>query len=223
MFRESSAIDSERTAASVRSLYSKYASTEDNWFDGTPDSIDRRIAQCKRIANLAKAGSVRLSGRNASSQYIALAHEMDGDRKALEGLRRDLLTAGMDREDDDDDEFGPGKPWVDRRDKEHAEFENALEKRMGKRHAGQGISPEAYEYIKNRAEGGGFAQSVGGRSPEAVIDFLLRQQEGFKGTPYYDGHHPDEMVKGWQAAQCAKLADGPECTHIFDFLKIGTD
>lgn len=97
MFRESSAIDSERTAASVRSLYAKYANNE-NWFDGSPDSVDRRIAQAKKISNLCKAATVRLSGRNASSQYIALAHEMDSDRTALEGLRRDLLTAASDRE-----------------------------------------------------------------------------------------------------------------------------
>ena len=99
MFRESSAIDSERTAASVRSLYAKY-SGNDNWFDGSPDSVDRRIAQAKKISNLCKAASVRLSGRNASSQYIALAHEMDSDRTALEGLRRDLLTAAADRDDE---------------------------------------------------------------------------------------------------------------------------
>ena len=100
MFRESSAIDSERTAASVRSLYAKY-SGNDNWFDGSPDSVDRRIAQAKKISNLCKAASVRLSGRNASSQYIALAHEMDSDRTALEGLRRDLLTAAADRDEDE--------------------------------------------------------------------------------------------------------------------------
>lgn len=98
MFRESSSIDSERTASSVRSLYAKY-SEDDGWFDGTPGSVDRRIAQAQRISNIAKQASVRLSGRNAASQYIALAGEMDGDRRALEGLRRDLLTAAADRED----------------------------------------------------------------------------------------------------------------------------
>jgi hypothetical protein len=98
MFRESSAIDSERTAKSVGSLYAKY-SADENWFNGSPDSVDRRIAQAKKISNLCKAASVRLSGRNASSQYIALAREMDGDRADLEGLRRDLLTAAADRDD----------------------------------------------------------------------------------------------------------------------------
>ena len=97
MFKESSAIDSERTAASVRSLYAKYSGDE-NWFTGTPDSVDRRIAQAKKISNISKAASVRLSGRNAASQYIALAHEMDADVRVLEGLRHDLLTAAMDRE-----------------------------------------------------------------------------------------------------------------------------
>jgi hypothetical protein len=98
MFRESSAIDSERTAKSVGSLYAKY-SADENWFSGSPDSVDRRIAQAKKISNLCKAASVRLSGRNASSQYIALAREMDGDRADLEGLRRDLLTAAADRDE----------------------------------------------------------------------------------------------------------------------------
>jgi hypothetical protein len=102
MFREASAIDSERTATSVRTLYSKY-SANDNWFDGTPDSVDRRIAQAKKISNISKQASVRFSGRNAASQYIALAAEMDGDRAALEGLRRDLLTASSDRYAADDD------------------------------------------------------------------------------------------------------------------------
>ena len=101
MFREASAIDSERTAATVRSLYAKYTADE-NWFTGTPDSVDRRIAQAKKIANAAKAACVRLSGRNVVSQYIALAHEMDSDRRALEGLRRDLLTAATDRDDYED-------------------------------------------------------------------------------------------------------------------------
>lgn len=101
MFRESSSIDSERTAASVRSLYAKYSAAEDSWFDGTPDSVDRRILQAKKIANISKQASVRLSGRNSASQYIALAAEMDSDRKSLEGLRRDLLTAAMDLEDDE--------------------------------------------------------------------------------------------------------------------------
>ena len=101
MFRESSAIDSERTAKSVGSLYAKY-SADENWFSGSPDSVDRRIAQAKKISNLCKAASVRLSGRNASSQYIALAREMDGDRADLEGLRRDLLTAATDRDDYED-------------------------------------------------------------------------------------------------------------------------
>ena len=107
MFRESSAIDSERTASGVRSLYAKYSENED-WFTGTPDSVDRRIAQCKRIANAAKAASVRLAGRDAGIQYIALAQEMDSDRTALEGLRRDLLTASSDRYAEDiNDGSGP--------------------------------------------------------------------------------------------------------------------
>jgi hypothetical protein len=113
MFRESSAIDSERTASGVRALYAKYSENEE-WFTGTPDSVDRRIAQCKRIANAAKAASVRLAGRNAGIQYIALAQEMDSDRTALEGLRRDLLTASSDRYAEEGFSFGSGDQSVDK-------------------------------------------------------------------------------------------------------------
>lgn len=207
MFREASAIDSERTANSVRSLYAKY-SADENWFTGTPDSVDRRIAQAKKIANAAKAACVRLSGRNVVSQYIALAHEMDTDRVALEGLRRDLLTAATDREDGHT-AYQTGFGHTIEKTRDPGDYE-------GKHRVAGGISPETYEYIKNRAEGGGFAQSVGGNSPEAVIDYLLRQQEGFKGTPYYEGHHPDEMVKGWKAAQ--EYEDSPDYRDITDSL-----
>lgn len=113
MFRESSAIDSERTASGVRALYAKYSENEE-WFTGTPDSVDRRIAQCKRIANAAKAASVRLAGRDAGIQYIALAQEMDSDRTALEGLRRDLLTASSDRYAEEGFSYGHGDDTVDK-------------------------------------------------------------------------------------------------------------
>lgn len=113
MFRESSAIDSERTASGVRALYAKYSENEE-WFTGTPDSVDRRIAQCKRISNAAKAASVRLAGRNAGIQYIALAQEMDSDRTALEGLRRDLLTASSDRYAEEGFSYGHGDDTVDK-------------------------------------------------------------------------------------------------------------
>lgn len=132
MFREASAIDSERTATSVRSLYAKYSANE-NWFDGTPDSVDRRIAHAKKIANAAKAACVRLSGRNVVSQYIALAHEMDGDRTALESLRRDLLTAATDREETRlEDLIGP--PYEeDERWGDEKEQEEKTKKLMGMR------------------------------------------------------------------------------------------
>ena len=66
MFREASAIDSERTAATVRSLYAKYTADE-NWFTGTPDSVDRRIAQAKKIANAAEGANrgAKASARSA--------------------------------------------------------------------------------------------------------------------------------------------------------------
>lgn len=98
MFRDASVIDSERTAATVRAAYRQYESAVDSWFDGTPDSIDRRITVCQRLSHICKNATIRLANRPAGMQYIVLANELESDRISLEALRSDILNAGMYRE-----------------------------------------------------------------------------------------------------------------------------
>lgn len=98
MFRDASAIDSERTATAVRTAHDKYEASSDSWFDGTPDSIDRRIAVCQRLSHICKNATIRLAERPAGMQYVALSNSLESDRISLEALRHDLLTAGMNRE-----------------------------------------------------------------------------------------------------------------------------
>lgn len=98
MFRDASAIDSERTATAVRTAHDKYEASSDSWFDGTPDSIDRRIAVCQRLSHICKNATIRLVDRPAGRQYVALSNSLESDRISLEALRHDILTAGMYRE-----------------------------------------------------------------------------------------------------------------------------
>lgn len=190
MFIESRAIDDRATAGSFRTAHQRYASDTDTWFDGTPQSIDGRIARARRLVHLAKESVAR---RGIQTDRLAAISSLEADIRALTALRHDLLTGAIDREDN--------SPIA------------------GVRIAGEGhsgVSPETYEYIKHKAENGGFAKSVGGDSPEAVIDFLLRQQEGFKGTPHYERSHPDEMVKSWKAAEDYK--NSPDYRDITESL-----
>jgi hypothetical protein len=89
-------IDNQATATTFRAAYVRYAGETEAWFDGTPQSIDGRIARANRLLHLAKE-SVARQGMDA--EKLASIGELQADVKALTALRHDLLTAGADRED----------------------------------------------------------------------------------------------------------------------------
>lgn len=98
MFRSASQIDSERTASSLRRIKANWERTADNWFTGSVDSIDRRIALCERLIHQASQATARLLDRPESAHYMKLASDLQADHEALTQMRRDLLTAASDRE-----------------------------------------------------------------------------------------------------------------------------
>jgi hypothetical protein len=89
-------IDNQATATTFRAAYVRYAGETEAWFDGTPQSIDGRIARANRLLHLAKE-SVARQGMDA--EKLASIGELQADVQALTALRHDLLTAGADRED----------------------------------------------------------------------------------------------------------------------------
>lgn len=97
MFRAASDIDAERTAAKVRELVSNWESSTDSWFDGSVESIDNRLAQCKKFANVCREATMRLMNHRDGIRYAAITTDLDIDRRSLEAMRRDLLTAATDR------------------------------------------------------------------------------------------------------------------------------
>jgi len=69
------------------------------WFDGSVESVDRRLGLCQRLltASMAKVAEEGISGTEINK--IADYEQSQG---ALEHLRRQLLTAAADREEKDE-------------------------------------------------------------------------------------------------------------------------
>ena len=72
--------------------------TADAWFDGSPDSVDKRLAHCRHLQAGLRGAAGALAGTGKEFVYIAAEQELAADRQSLEQLRRDLLTAASDRE-----------------------------------------------------------------------------------------------------------------------------
>ena len=96
MFGERVALD-RRFEASLDAL-TRWREAGTGWFDGSPGSVDRRIAECRAVQSGLRSAAATL-GTDRGLQFLAAGQELEADRRDLEGLRRDLLTAGADRED----------------------------------------------------------------------------------------------------------------------------
>ena len=87
-----------RYEAALSPALAAWRDADGSWFDGTPESVDKRIAQCRVIQSNLRGAAGALAGTGGEMAYIAAEQELAGDRRGLEQLRRDLLTAGADRD-----------------------------------------------------------------------------------------------------------------------------
>jgi hypothetical protein len=98
MFRDARALDRQRTAASFQAALQRYTREAEKWFDGSVNSIDRRLGSCEKLLHSVRATVARLSATD-SHRYLRAAEELESDRRALHALREDMLTGGADRAD----------------------------------------------------------------------------------------------------------------------------
>lgn len=98
MFKDSSALDRSRTAASFDEAHRRYSAKAESWFNGTVDSVDARLGACTRLLHSARSICARFS-INDAGRYLYVASVLDTDRRALEALRADLLTGAAGRAD----------------------------------------------------------------------------------------------------------------------------
>ena len=83
-------------AGRTASTAGQWQRESETWFDGSPESVDRRLAQCERMLHQARAGMAR-DGLRHGSKHIDTIASLEVDKGALLALRRDLLTAASDR------------------------------------------------------------------------------------------------------------------------------
>lgn len=98
MFKDSRVQDRQRTASSFKTAYDSYQRGAESWFDGSPNSIDRRVAHCDRLLHSANSTVARMTASD-SQPYLRAIANLSSDREVLSGLRDDLLTGASSRED----------------------------------------------------------------------------------------------------------------------------
>ena len=94
MFRSAEKLDQQRITATLSAKMDAWRGASDGWFDGSVDSVDRRLAKCSRLLNIAKSAV----GRNPEPVHLATVTELSADYRSLQGMRDDLLTGASDRE-----------------------------------------------------------------------------------------------------------------------------
>lgn len=95
MFRSAKALDRAKTHASFRQAMESYRKTAENWFDGTVDAIDRRIAHVDKLLHHIRATVARMDFADSATQ-LREAQTLSADRSALVEFKRDLLTGAAD-------------------------------------------------------------------------------------------------------------------------------
>jgi hypothetical protein len=74
----------------------------ETWFDGSVDSVDRRLAACNTLLHLSR-DAVATEGIGPSTRtHLAAIGDLEATQTALRALRHDLLTAASDRRDPED-------------------------------------------------------------------------------------------------------------------------
>ena len=111
----------QRAARSV-SPAAQWQREAEVWFDGSVESVDRRLGLCQRLltASMAKVAEEGISGTEINK--IADYEQSQG---ALEHLRRQLLTAAADREDNVRDIESSGRRRLGGEDRRYVELEAA--------------------------------------------------------------------------------------------------
>ena len=119
MFRDAGVLDRQRTAASFDQALGRYTKEAESWFDGGPDSVDRRLAAATRLLHAARSVVARISIAD-SQHYLGAIESLESDRQTLEAMRHAMLTEAADWEarsprtgSRDAGLVGPDRRWVE--------------------------------------------------------------------------------------------------------------
>lgn len=93
-FRSAALIEAENAQRKLDRLRDRWVSTRDSWYDGTVNSVDRRIGHVDEVISFAKNIGSRLYASKVGGHCLAMLPELKADRHGLEALRERLLIAG---------------------------------------------------------------------------------------------------------------------------------
>jgi hypothetical protein len=95
MFVESRKLEGVSAKRKMATEMRRFTAGDEGWFDGSPQSVDKRLAQANRVLQAAQA----TVARNPFDWHAHdLITQITADRNALIALREDLLTGAAGRE-----------------------------------------------------------------------------------------------------------------------------
>lgn len=121
MFRDSRTLDRQHTAGSFREASQKYQAAAEKWFDGSPGSIDRRIAKCSALLHTARSTIARYPLSEAAP-YLKAAKVLEADLDSLHSLRDAMITGASDFEELGPPGYREAAHWFPGGDAEASQF-----------------------------------------------------------------------------------------------------
>jgi hypothetical protein len=121
MFRDSRTLDRQHTAGSFREASQKYQAAAEKWFDGSPGSIDRRIAKCSALLHTARSTIARYPLSEAAP-YLKAAQALEADLDSLHNLRDAMITGASDFEEQGPPGYREAAHWFPGGDAEASQF-----------------------------------------------------------------------------------------------------
>lgn len=99
MFRSASARQSDLAMRRLAAHQDYWKTSASNWFDGTPDSVDSRIAKLDNILAFTTDTAARLGATEAGRACVACVPVLEQARRELVAARQSLLNGFSDRQD----------------------------------------------------------------------------------------------------------------------------
>lgn len=86
-FRPSASIAADNAQAKLSRLRDQWMSSRETWFDGSPDSVDRRIAQVDEVIAFASRTGPSLINTKVGMTCLAMLPQLTADRTELLAMR----------------------------------------------------------------------------------------------------------------------------------------
>jgi hypothetical protein len=102
MMLSSAAVDSKLALRRLNTITARLERSDDRWFDGTPGSIDRRLAQVDNALVFVRGTVARIGSTEAGIRCADVLPRLEQARRGLVALRDDLFTGTSARRGDDE-------------------------------------------------------------------------------------------------------------------------